>query len=116
MIASTCIATGAMRGRTRCTTPCGGSFSTSAAGPCAARPHRVDPSSETCPNVPWMILLILLGVLVIGAMIATAIAKTGRKTPRTGLGLRLTEPRPDGTRGLIGGSWNVMIYGESVFG
>lgn len=67
-------------------------------------------------SVPCVIVFLVLGPLVVLAMIAVVLVGVRRKKPRTGLGLRLTAPRSDGTRGLIGGSWNAMIHAESVFG
>ncbi len=67
-------------------------------------------------GVPLEMFLILPGVLLLFGLIIAIILVASRRRPQPGLGLRLTEPRADGTRGLIGGSWNAMLHAESVFG
>jgi hypothetical protein len=68
------------------------------------------------PGIPLAFYLVFPGALLLIALIATIIVLATRRRPLDGMGLRLTEPRPDGTRGLVGGTWNAMIHAENVFG
>lgn len=65
---------------------------------------------------PLAFFLVFPGAfLLFGAFLAVLLFAMRRRA-QPGTGMRLTEPRPDGSRGLVGGTWNAMIHAESLLG
>ncbi|MCL3817630.1 hypothetical protein [Aeromicrobium wangtongii] len=60
-------------------------------------------------------LLFPAGLLLFGLFVAVLLFAM-RRRPQPGTGMRLTEPRSDGSRGLVGGTWNAMIHGNDLTG